>query len=49
MCLKECKHRQTILKLLFNRKHKKDHYVMENAFGILKKLFEKYYASLNYK
>jgi hypothetical protein len=29
-----------ILELLYNRKHKKGWYVVENAFGILKKTFK---------
>jgi len=29
-----------VLKLLYNKKHKKGHYVIDNAFGILKNTFK---------
>jgi hypothetical protein len=32
--------RHTILKLFYNKKHKRDRSVVENVFGILKKKFQ---------
>jgi hypothetical protein len=37
----------TILKLLYNKKHKRGHYVINNAFGILKTLSRSFFTNLN--